>query len=74
MSEKSSNNWVKALSEAVNMVTSLAAAVGLCTIAGYFLDKKLETNPWLTVLGGILGIATAMKMIMDRVNKNDNKK
>jgi len=71
MTDKSSNNWVKSLSEAINVATSMAAAVGLCGIAGYLLDKKLGTEPWLTLAGGILGLATAMKIILDRAKKDD---
>lgn len=69
MAKRESNNWVKALSEAVNMVTSIAAAVGGCGFAGYFLDKKLNTDPWLTLVGGFLGMATAMKIIWNKIKE-----
>jgi len=34
----------------------LAGATGLGTLAGWWLDKKLGTGPWLLVGGAILGI------------------
>jgi ATP synthase protein I len=34
----------------------LAGATGLGTLAGWWLDKKLATGPWLLVGGAILGI------------------
>jgi ATP synthase protein I len=34
----------------------LAGAVGLGTLAGWWLDKKLGTGPWLLVSGALFGI------------------
>jgi ATP synthase protein I len=34
----------------------LAGAVGLGTLAGWWLDKWLGTSPWLLVSGALLGI------------------
>ena len=34
----------------------LAGAVGLGTLAGWWLDKKLGTSPWLLVSGALSGI------------------
>ena len=34
----------------------LAGSIGLCTLAGWWLDKKLSTSPWLLVGGALLGI------------------
>ncbi len=36
---------------------SLAAAVALGVLAGYFADKKLGTTPWLLLAGSVLGMA-----------------
>ncbi len=69
--EKKSNNWVKALSDAVHMVTSMAAAVTFCGVGGYYLDRHFASDPWFTIIGGILGISTAMKIIWDRINKKE---
>ena len=39
--------------------SSLAALVLVGVGAGYWLDGKLGTRPWLLLLGGLLGIAMA---------------
>ncbi len=36
--------------------TSLVAAVGIFTWLGIWLDRKLGTSPWLTLLGALLGM------------------
>ena len=40
----------------------LAGAVGLGTLAGWWLDKKLSTGPWLLVSGALLGIGIGFYM------------
>lgn len=60
-------HWAKALSDAINLVTTIAAAVGLCGIGGWWLDNKFGTDPWLTVLGVLLGVATGMKAMWDKL-------
>ncbi|MDR1617149.1 MAG: AtpZ/AtpI family protein [Syntrophomonadaceae bacterium] len=68
MSENKKTNWAKSLSEAINFTTSIAAAVGGCGFLGYYLDKKFATNPWFTLLGSVLGLAAAMKIMWDKMN------
>ena len=36
----------------------LAGAVGLGSLLGWWLDKKLHTAPWLLVAGALFGIGT----------------
>jgi F0F1-type ATP synthase assembly protein I len=36
--------------------TSLVAAVGVFTGLGIWLDRKLETSPWLTLVGVFIGM------------------
>ena len=68
MTERKPKNWARALTDAVNLVTTIAAAVGMCGYAGYWLDNRYQTSPWLTLVGGLVGIATAIKVMWDRVN------
>jgi F0F1-type ATP synthase assembly protein I len=56
-------NTLKSLAEAyqslapyLNIGYIFAASVAIFTFAGYFLDNKWETSPWLTVVGAVLGI------------------
>ncbi|MDR1159615.1 MAG: AtpZ/AtpI family protein [Syntrophomonadaceae bacterium] len=67
MSESKKGNWAKSLSEAINFSTSIAASVGGCGFLGYYLDKKFATNPWLTLLGCVLGLSAAMKIMWDKM-------
>jgi hypothetical protein len=50
MSEKKKKNWAKSLSEAINLVTTIAAAVGFCGYGGWWLDQKYGTGPKFTAL------------------------
>jgi ATP synthase protein I len=36
--------------------TSLVAAVGVLTGLGIWLDRKLDTSPWFTLLGVVVGM------------------
>lgn len=65
-------NWARALSDALNLSTTIVAAVAVGYFAGRWLDGKFDTEPWLTVAGFLLGLATAFKTIFDRINA-DNK-
>lgn len=56
-------NTIKLLADAyrslapyLNIGYIFALSVALFTFAGYFLDKKWETSPWLTVVGAVIGI------------------
>ncbi|NLB88128.1 MAG: AtpZ/AtpI family protein [Syntrophomonadaceae bacterium] len=60
-------HWARALSDAINLVTTIAVAVGLCGLGGWWLDGKLGTEPWLTVLGVLLGVATGFKSMWDKL-------
>jgi len=68
-------NWPKALANAMNLATSVAAAIALGYFGGGWLDKKFDTDPWLSIAGLIFGIATAGKMMWERLmedNKNSS--
>ncbi|WP_061213087.1 AtpZ/AtpI family protein [Syntrophomonas wolfei] len=66
MAEKGSKNWVKGLSDAINLATTVAAAVALGYFAGKWLDGKFDTEPWLTVAGFMLGVATGIKAMWEK--------
>lgn len=73
MAERKPKNWAKSLADAVNLVTTIAAAVGGCGYLGYWLDGRYHTAPWLTLVGALLGVATAIKVMWDRVNGQSRK-
>jgi F0F1-type ATP synthase assembly protein I len=72
MTQGQKKHWARALSDAINMVTTTAAAIGLCGYGGYWLDMKLGTDRWLTVIGVLLGVATGMKVMWDKMSTNQN--
>lgn len=45
----------------------IAVPVVLCIAAGYWLDGRLGTEPWLLVLGGLLGMALGFYGLFKRV-------
>lgn len=67
---KEKQNWPKALANAINLATSVAMAVAVGIFGGIWLDDKFNTNLIFTLLGSVLGLATAGKMMWDRLNES----
>ncbi|HOB11524.1 MAG TPA: AtpZ/AtpI family protein [Syntrophomonadaceae bacterium] len=65
-------NWVKSLSDAINMATTIAAAIALGYLGGRWLDTRFDTEPWLSVAGFLLGVATGIKVMWDRTMASGN--
>jgi F0F1-type ATP synthase assembly protein I len=42
--------------------STFLAAIASCLFAGWWLDRWLGTQPWLTLLGAFVGIATGFYM------------
>jgi len=68
MADKKSKNWVKSLSDAINLSTTVAAAVAIGYFAGKWLDGRFDTAPWMTVAGFMLGVATGIKAMWEKTN------
>lgn len=66
MAEKGNKNWVRGLSDAINLAATVAAAVALGYFAGKWLDGKFGTEPWLMIVGFILGVATGIKAMWEK--------
>ena len=59
---KAGKDWTRALREAapyLGIGTSLAVTVGLGVGIGYWLDKKLGTEPAFFLVGALLGLVAA---------------
>jgi len=73
--QRKKSNWVKGLADAVNMVTTAAAAIGLCGYLGYWLDGRFHnTNNVFLILGVLLGVATGIKSMWDKMQANEKRK
>jgi len=59
-------NWPRALADAMNLATSVAAAIALGYFGGKWLDGRFDTGPWLSIAGLLLGMLTAGKMMWER--------
>jgi len=66
-------NWAKALTAALNLATSVGAAVGIGLFGGKWLDARFDTGNLYTILGFVLGAASAMKMLWDNLMKDSRK-
>ena len=63
-------DWSKALREAapyLGIGTSFAASVLLGLGAGYWLDRRLGTTPWLFLLGAMLGLGAGFLQFVKTV-------
>ena len=49
--------------------TVMGACVGIGLAAGWWLDKKLGTGPWLAVAGTILGSIAAFRELIRMVSQ-----
>ena len=58
-----------AASRWVHQITSIALEMALPAGAGYWLDQKWGTAPWLVILGSALGLLTAGLSFAQMVKK-----
>jgi F0F1-type ATP synthase assembly protein I len=61
-SEKS-YGFVKSMATASSIGLSVVLAIALGLIAGLWLDARLGTKPWLTLICTIMGVAAGFKNI-----------
>lgn len=67
-------NWPRALADAMNLATSVAAAIAVGYFGGKWLDGKFDTEPWLSIGGLLFGMLTAGKMMWERLMIESRKK
>ena len=66
-------NWAKALTMAINLATSVGAAIGVGLFGGKWLDARFDTGNLYTIIGFMLGAATAGKMLWDKLMEDSRK-
>ncbi len=74
-------DYVRSLFKASILGIHLVAGTFIGLAIGYFLDKWLQTSPWLTIIFLILGIAAGFKnmcrdlksILQDNADQNQKK-
>ncbi|MAT15804.1 MAG: hypothetical protein CMJ46_11120 [Planctomyces sp.] len=51
--------------QVANQVSTIGLSFALPPLAGYWLDKKFETSPWLVIAGAVLGFLVGMKLLFE---------
>lgn len=76
----SPNPTLSSLSEAyrklapyLNIGYFFGISVSGLTLLGYYLDRKWQTDPWLTLVGAVLGIGMGFYNLIKTVFALDNK-
>ncbi len=63
-------NWARSLTMALNLGTSVAAAIAIGWFGGQWLDNRYGTGNKLAIIGLLLGVAAAMKMLWERMSQD----
>ncbi len=53
-------NNLRSLGNYLGLGMQLAVTVAAMVLLGYWLDKKFQTSPWLTLIFSFLGILSAL--------------
>lgn len=73
-----SSKQLQKIAPFLNIGTVLVACVLVGIGLGYWLDKKLQTEPWLLLAGAFLGIASGfyhfIKTVMQLQKSDESKK
>lgn len=64
------SSW-KAVGEVAQLGMTLVVATVIGLAAGYFADRWLDTKPWLTLVGLVLGIAAGFLNVFRAVKALD---
>lgn len=79
-SKDNRSSYRKALEEAgpyLGLGIQLGATMVFFVLGGYFLDERLGTKPWLSLLGAGLGMASLMAQLYQlstRLNAKDRER
>jgi ATP synthase protein I len=65
-------HWARALSDAMNLATTVAACVALGWFGGKWLDGKFDME-LLRYIGVVLGVAAGMKAMWQMAERNSEK-
>ncbi|MCL2426551.1 MAG: AtpZ/AtpI family protein [Oscillospiraceae bacterium] len=63
------NEFMKAMSALLQIGITIIACIAVGILLGWFLDRLLDTTPWLLMVCTFLGIGAAFKSIFDFAKK-----
>ncbi|WP_083258616.1 AtpZ/AtpI family protein [Cellulosilyticum sp. I15G10I2] len=67
------SSWARSLMLVSQLGISMVTPILLCTLLGVFLDNKMNTEPWLTIVLIILGVGGAFRNLFYIVGKEIKK-
>lgn len=62
--EGQARSWARQLTAIGHVGAMFPIAIGLGFMGGYWLDGRLDTAPWLSLLGFGFGVAAAIRNLM----------
>lgn len=48
---------------------TMATTIGVCLGGGYWLDQKLSTTPWITLVGALIGVFASLYLTIKELSK-----
>ena len=63
------NEFARALAQLSQIGITIIACLGVGIFIGWYLDRLLDTTPWLLLVCSLLGIGAAFKSIFDFAKK-----
>jgi F0F1-type ATP synthase assembly protein I len=75
-SPRARSDWRKGFREAspyIGLGMQLAMSMAFFTVGGYLLDRALDLSPWLTIVGGIVGMSAVFLQLV-RVSRQMSRK
>lgn len=56
----------------VSQITTVSLEMSLPALLGYWLDSKWQTEPWLVVVGGVLGFVVGIRHLLQMVKMSES--
>jgi F0F1-type ATP synthase assembly protein I len=67
--KRDEHGWLKALGAAGNVGFTLAASIVAGLLLGKWVDQQLDTSPWITIAGILLGIGAGVWGVYQQISR-----
>ncbi len=67
------SSWARSLVLISQLGISMIIPILLCTLIGVFLDNKIHSEPWLTIIFILLGVGAAFRNMFYMTSKEMKK-